>query len=328
MEEDLLVVIALLTHDGSAYLAETDAMPPAFALETETSGGLLDIEGGAIEMGFAQGSANLEFLADGEGLLGSHNLELPDATTLASLQGDEVGNGTEIGIELGVDERGKFVGGVIDRPAIEVVGFLVVVVQHLRQHLFVVGVAEGVVHADEVRLGRIFPAILELLGHTTTALGEAGVANLIAIAENLTACGLERLLDSLAGLLGDALIALAMVVGTNIKDGMVFAVVPANELVVFLDKREEAVLLFLILLTATHLRQQPRTGDDGMSLEQLDASGSFHLAADNAGQILFDGQFVDSRNLIGLNHQLERAQEHLRLLALPMEIDTDGDIIE
>ena len=143
MEEDLLVVIALLTHDGSAYLAETDTMPPAFALETETSGGLLDIEGGAIEMSLAQGSANLEFLADGEGLLGSHNLELPDATTLASLQGDEVGNGTEIGIELGVDERGKFVGGVIDRPAIEVVGFLVVVVQHLRQHLLSLVLQKG-----------------------------------------------------------------------------------------------------------------------------------------------------------------------------------------
>ena len=85
MEEDLLVVIALLTHDGCTYLAETNAMTPALAFKTETSGGLLDIEGGAIEMGFAQGSANLEFLTDGEGLLGSYNLEFPDATTLASL---------------------------------------------------------------------------------------------------------------------------------------------------------------------------------------------------------------------------------------------------
>ena len=65
-----------------------------------------------------------------------------------------------------------------------------------------------------------------------------------------------------------------------------------------------------------------------MGLEQFDTSGCFHLAADNTGKILFDRQFVDSRNLIGLNHQLKRAQEHLRLLALPMEIDADGDIIE
>ena len=88
MEEDLLVVIALLTHDGSAYLAETDAMPPAFALETETSGGLLDIEGGAIEMSLAQGSANLKFLTDSKGLLCADNLQLPYSSALSTLHGN------------------------------------------------------------------------------------------------------------------------------------------------------------------------------------------------------------------------------------------------
>ena len=65
-----------------------------------------------------------------------------------------------------------------------------------------------------------------------------------------------------------------------------------------------------------------------MGFQQFDTSSGLHLTTDNTGKILFDGQFVDSRNLIGLNHQLKRAQEHLRLLALPMEIDSNGDIIE
>ena len=119
-----------------------------------------------------------------------------------------------------------------------------------------------------------------------------------------------------------------MVIGTDVEDGMVLTIVPTDELIVFLDKREEVVLLLLVLHTTTHLRQQPRARNHRMRFQQLDTSSSLHLAADNTGQILLYGQFVDSRNLIGLNHQTERAQEHLRLLALPMEIDSNGDIVE
>ena len=39
----------------------------------------------------------------------------------------------------------------------------------------------------------------------------------------------------------DALVALAMVVGTDIEDGVVVAIVPADEFVLFLREREEAI---------------------------------------------------------------------------------------
>ena len=60
-----------------------------------------------------------------------------------------------------------------------------------------------------------------------------------------------------------------MIVGTHIKDGMVIAVVPAYQLIILLDEREEGGASFLHLLTLTHLCQEPGTGDDGMRLEEL-----------------------------------------------------------
>ena len=60
-----------------------------------------------------------------------------------------------------------------------------------------------------------------------------------------------------------------MVVGTDIKDGVVLTVVPANELVVLLDKREEAVAALAHLTAFLHLSQKPTTGDNGMSLKEF-----------------------------------------------------------
>ena len=57
--------------------------------------------------------------------------------------------------------------------------------------------------------------------------------------------------------LGDTLVALTVVIGTDIEDGVVLAVVPSDQFVVFLGKREEAVVTVLMLTTLLHLGQQP-----------------------------------------------------------------------
>ena len=109
---------------------------------------------------------------------------------------------------------------------------------------------------------------------------------------------------------------------------MVFTVVPANQFIVFLDKREEAVLVLLVLLSATHLCQEPRTADDGVGLEQFQTCRGLHLTADDTGQILLHWQLVDGGDFVALHHQAQRTQKHLCLLALPVEVDPDGDIEE
>ena len=48
-----------------------------------------------------------------------------------------------------------------------------------------------------------------------------------------------------------------MIISTDIKDGVILAVVPAHQFVVLLDKREEIVLMLHVLFSALHLSQQP-----------------------------------------------------------------------
>ena len=264
MEEDFVVLEALLAHDGGTNLTKAYTVAPAFAMKAETIGRLFDVEGGTVKMALAEGTADFEFLTNGEGLLCTHDFQFPNATALATLQRDEVGDTAEVILEFFVDEFGNLIHRVFYCPAIEIVGFLVVIVEHLRENGLIVGVTIGVGNTDEIGFGGVLPAILELLGDASTAFREARVADVVAIAENLPTGGLQRLLHIFACLLGDALIALAMVIGTDIENSMVLAVVPADEFIVLLDEREEAVLMLTGLFTATHLCQEPRTADDSI----------------------------------------------------------------
>ena len=127
----------------------------------------------------------------------------------------------------------------------------------------------GILNTDEVRLGRVLPAILEFLSDASATLVETGIADVTVVSENLSACQADGFLHMLVARMADALIALAMVIGTHIEDRMVFAVVSTDELVILLDKREETVIAILVLAALLHLGQQPRAADDGMSLEKL-----------------------------------------------------------
>ena len=135
--------------------------------------------------------------------------------------------------------------------------------------MLVVSIAIGIVERNEIRLRRIFPAILELLRLSATTLREARITDFILVCQNLSASGLNGLFYGRTRLFGDALITLAMVIGTDIEDGMVVAVVPANHLIILLDKREERSPTLFLSLTFGHLRQEPRTGDDGMRLQEF-----------------------------------------------------------
>ena len=129
----------------------------------------------------------------------------------------------------------------------------------VRNNVFVLHALSRVAHSQQVRHLDVFPAILILFTYATTAFTEACVANLAFRHQYLTTCCSNSLGHVGACFLRDALVALAVVVGANVKDGMIFAVVPLNQFVVFLDEREEAVSAFLQFLALIHLRQQPAT---------------------------------------------------------------------
>ena len=60
----------------------------------------------------------------------------------------------------------------------------------------------------------------------------------------------------------DGVLLSLILFGTYIEDGMVLTVVPTNQHVVLLDKREEVVAAGSYLTTFLHLCQEPRTGND------------------------------------------------------------------
>ena len=103
---------------------------------------LVNYECAAVEMRIAQRTAYLQFLTDSEGALRSHNLQAADASAAATLHRNEVENVAELHLQTLCDEALQLVLRVCDVPAIEVGRLLVVVVEHFREYLLVVGVAE------------------------------------------------------------------------------------------------------------------------------------------------------------------------------------------
>ena len=84
-----------------------------------------------------------------------------------------------------------------------------------------------------------------------------------------------------------------MVVGTDIKEGVVLAVVPTDKFVILAHKGEEATRASCALAVAQHLMEKPTARHYGVGAEEFERSGRLHLRTDDADEILLHGQFVD-----------------------------------
>ena len=94
-------------------------------------------------MRIAQGTADFQFLTDGEGLLGSDNLQFADAAAHSSFHRLHIEDGTEVHLQLVGDKLLQLLLGQGYLPAIEIHGFLVVIVQYLREDFLILRVAES-----------------------------------------------------------------------------------------------------------------------------------------------------------------------------------------
>lgn len=304
-KEYLIVGLALFAHHGGTYLAHTYTMAPALSVKDKAVALLLDIKGRTQEMSLTESTTYLKLLAYRECLLGTYYLKFPDTAALASLHRDEVGDGAEIVLKLTVDKLRELLLGILNSPTIEIYRLLIIVIQHLREDILVAGVTIRVMEGYQIRLRGVLPAVLELLGLTSTTFREPCIADLVAIGKDLSASLADGLFHGRTRLFGDALIALTVVIGTDIKDGMVFTVVPTDKFIVLLDKREECPSAIVELLTFLHLRQKPGTGYYGMSLKELLRSRCRHLAGDDTREVTLYGEFVDGNDLVCLYHQSE-----------------------
>jgi len=94
-----------------------------------------------------------------------------------------------------------------------------------------------------------------------------------------------------------------------------------------LTKGKKFGTLMAQTLSFGNLCQQPATRDDGVCLQKFGRRGGVHLGGYHAYQVLLGRQQVDGPNLTLVHHQLQYAGEALRLLALPVEVLADGDIV-
>ena len=101
--------------------------------------------------------------------------------------------------------------------------------------------------------GDRFPAMFELFRHTSATFGKAGIADRFAIHQYFSLCFVDHLLDDRVGSTGNSLVALTMVVGTDIENVMVFAVVPTDQLSVAFAEREESTVVVTQLFALFYL---------------------------------------------------------------------------
>ncbi len=199
-------------------------------------------------MRVAQGTAYSEFLAYHLRTFRTVDFQILDATGRASVKGFKREDVTEIDARAAADKFRKFCGVVSHAPVVEVPRLHVIVVEHLRENLRVLAVAEAVLHALKVREVLVFPAGAVKFRAAAAALGIAGVAKLASIAENLPPGLVYCAADILPHCHGKSLIPLAMVVSAYIEVAV---------------RRRPACFSFF------HSGLQPAARDDCVGLEEF-----------------------------------------------------------
>ena len=355
MPQNLPVVVAPGTHGGGADLAQSHAVAPACAVESERLGdavpvdtGWLGYEGRAVEMAFGKGAAYLELLADDHGAEGADDAQTHYAarsTTFDRLESLDI---AEVDAGALADYAADSFAVVDYFPTEEVGCLAVVIIEHLSQDVLVGDIAESFGLAEDPLAGVLLdaevgedvgggavgvcfeiievtglPAAFELFEHSAAALGEAGVGQItVGVGEHYAACCSHGFGDRGCCLARNTLIALAMVIGAYVEAVVVVAVVPYHTFVGGIDHAFGASHALL-----ANLGEEPAARYHGMRHEQCGGGLCAHFRRYDALEVPFDRYDVDGSNVVAAQ-KFEITAEGLALLTLPVEIDSYGNVFE
>ena len=174
----------------------------------------------------------------------------------------------------------------------------------------------------------VLPAGLERFRVAAATFGEACIADFPFVGKHLTARSFHGCTYLGSVRTCNTLIALAVVVGANIENRVIFAVVPTDEFIVCLCEREEIMAAGSHRLPFLHLCKEPTAADDGRCFQEFHRAGGTHLAADDTGQVILHVDDVDSHDFLFIHHQAQDSLEGLCLIAFPMEILADNDVLQ
>jgi len=120
-----------------------------------------------------------------------------------------------------------------------------------------------------------------------------------------------------------------MVIGTDIKKGMILPVPPFDP---FLFGTHFAgigyVLPLFYSLPLFYLRKQPAARYDGVGLKVFKGTGGTHFRGNDTDQVIFQGKYIHSANHAIFRDQDERSAKTLVFLAFPMKLNTDDHIFQ
>ena len=146
-----VISVTLLSHHRSTYLAKPHSVAPSCTHNMEESRDtvgvnafLINHKSRTIQMARTERTAYFEFLPYGKRPFFTHYFKLAKPATLTSFNRNKVNNLSKVNAKLAVDKLRKLRLGIVYTPAIEVGCFLIIVVQHLRENVFIRCVAEAV----------------------------------------------------------------------------------------------------------------------------------------------------------------------------------------
>ena len=174
----------------------------------------------------------------------------------------------------------------------------------------------------------VLPAGRKPLRTAATGFVEPGVAEFsVAVGEHQAAGGFHGLFCLAVHLSGDALVALAVVVGTDIVMDVVVVVPNACDYLFARSRFGEFQRLFYGI-TWCKLSEHPAARDDGVGLQQFGMVGGSHLAGDDAFQIGLHVHIVDGMQHPVFGGQSESSEEGLVLALLPVKLLADDDTVK
>ena len=241
-------------------------------------------------MRLGEGLADEEFLANHHSAAGAYDLEILYSARSATLERDEFEDSAYLESSLLLEQGRDLVLRESDCPAIEVIGLLVVVVQDEFQHFAVGGVAIWIFDRLQIVIVLILPTGVERLGDTATALRKTRVADVaFTVKQHLSPRLFNRLCHKWRDLTCDALITLAVIVGTDIIESVLVMIPPFHDNIRRRNIGKQLfiglgiyiinnIMLWGLMLGVLNLPQHPLTRDDSMGLDELKVVGSLHLA--------------------------------------------------
>ena len=193
-------------------------MSPAASVQDEAAvGSFLHVKPRTVQMRLAQYAPDFQFLAENFCAIFTNDFQACDASRCAAFKWFDVNDFAEV--DAGFCLQQFLQRALIERrsPTIKIFRLLVVIVQNCLQQSRVVGVAIRTINTFQIIVMHWLPTVFKGFRLAAATFGKPRVAYFAVVGEENAACFGDSLFNGWIVSFCDALIALAVVVGADVK---------------------------------------------------------------------------------------------------------------